>query len=69
MKLQPRSEHPRGLSDKDFDVLFTTDKPVIFAYHGLINHDFNRRAAVTGRNEIWRLANGLAVERQPQSGW
>ncbi len=34
MKLQPRSEHPHGLSDKDFDVLFTTDKPTIFAYHG-----------------------------------
>jgi xylulose-5-phosphate/fructose-6-phosphate phosphoketolase len=34
MKLQPRSEHPHGLSDKDFDVLFTADKPIIFAYHG-----------------------------------
>ena len=34
MKLQPGSEHPHGLSDKDFDVLFTRDKPVIFAYHG-----------------------------------
>jgi len=34
MKLQPRREHPHGLSDKDFDVLFTTDKPIIFAYHG-----------------------------------
>ena len=34
MKLQPPSEHPHGLSDKDFDVLFTTDKPIIFAYHG-----------------------------------
>ncbi|MDP4176508.1 MAG: phosphoketolase family protein, partial [Bacteroidota bacterium] len=34
MTLQPKSEHPHGLSDKDFDVLFTTDKPVIFAYHG-----------------------------------
>jgi xylulose-5-phosphate/fructose-6-phosphate phosphoketolase len=34
MKLQPQSEHPHGLSDKDFDLLFTTDKPVIFAYHG-----------------------------------
>jgi xylulose-5-phosphate/fructose-6-phosphate phosphoketolase len=34
MKLQPQSEHPHGLSDKDFDVLFTKDKPVIFAYHG-----------------------------------
>jgi len=34
MKLQPESEHPHGLSDKEFDVLFTTDKPIIFAYHG-----------------------------------
>jgi hypothetical protein len=34
MKLQPRSEHPHGLSDKDFDVFFTADKPIIFAYHG-----------------------------------
>jgi len=34
MKLQAPSEHPHGLSDTDFDVLFTTDKPVIFAYHG-----------------------------------
>jgi xylulose-5-phosphate/fructose-6-phosphate phosphoketolase len=34
MKLQPQSEHPHGLSDVDFDMLFTKDKPVIFAYHG-----------------------------------
>ncbi len=34
MKLQPASEHPHGLGDADFDVLFTKDKPVIFAYHG-----------------------------------
>ena len=34
MKLQPASEHPHGLSDKEFDVLFTTDKPIIFAFHG-----------------------------------
>ena len=34
MKLQPPSEHPHGLSDHDFDLLFTRDKPVIFAYHG-----------------------------------
>ena len=34
MKLQPASEHPHGLSDADFDVLFTRDKPIIFAYHG-----------------------------------
>ena len=34
MKLQPTSEHPHGLSDQDFDALFTTDKPIIFAFHG-----------------------------------
>jgi xylulose-5-phosphate/fructose-6-phosphate phosphoketolase len=34
MKLQSPSEHPHGLSDEDFDALFTADKPVIFAYHG-----------------------------------
>jgi xylulose-5-phosphate/fructose-6-phosphate phosphoketolase len=33
MKLQPQSEHPHGLSDIDFDDLFTKDKPVIFAFH------------------------------------
>ncbi|MBA3506409.1 MAG: phosphoketolase, partial [Betaproteobacteria bacterium] len=31
---QPPSEHPHGLSDQDFDVLFTPDKPIIFAFHG-----------------------------------
>jgi len=34
MTIQPSSEHPHGLSDNDFDSLFTIDKPVIFAYHG-----------------------------------
>ncbi|WP_018181884.1 phosphoketolase family protein [Kaistia granuli] len=34
MTLQPKTEHPHGLSDADFDQLFTRDKPVIFAYHG-----------------------------------
>ena len=34
MKLQPPSEHPQGLSDRDFDALFTTDKPIVFAFHG-----------------------------------
>jgi xylulose-5-phosphate/fructose-6-phosphate phosphoketolase len=33
MKLQPKTEHPHGLSDADFDSLFTTNKPVIFAFH------------------------------------
>lgn len=34
MKLQPQTEHPHGLSDWDFDLLFTKDKPIIFAFHG-----------------------------------
>jgi xylulose-5-phosphate/fructose-6-phosphate phosphoketolase len=34
MRLQPESEHPHGLSDAEFDSLFTTNRPVIFAYHG-----------------------------------
>ena len=34
MTLQPEIEHPHGLPDKDFDSLFTTDKPIIFAFHG-----------------------------------
>ena len=34
MTLQPQSEHPHGLSDKEFDILFTTDKPTIFVFHG-----------------------------------
>jgi xylulose-5-phosphate/fructose-6-phosphate phosphoketolase len=34
MRLEPDTEHPHGLSDRDFDTLFTKDKPVIFAYHG-----------------------------------
>jgi len=34
MRLQPSGEHPHGLSDEEFDALFTRDKPIIFAYHG-----------------------------------
>ena len=34
MTLQPREEHPHGLSDHDYDSLFTADKPILFAYHG-----------------------------------
>jgi xylulose-5-phosphate/fructose-6-phosphate phosphoketolase len=47
MRLQPSTEHPHGLTDKDFDVLFTPDKPVIFAFHGypwLIHRLTYRRA-------------------------
>jgi xylulose-5-phosphate/fructose-6-phosphate phosphoketolase len=34
MRLQPESEHPHGLSDSEFDALFTLDRPIVFAYHG-----------------------------------
>jgi len=34
MRLQPESEHPHGLPDREFDALFTADKPIVFAYHG-----------------------------------
>ncbi|MCW5981436.1 MAG: phosphoketolase family protein [Bryobacteraceae bacterium] len=34
MTLQPSSEHPHGLTDREFDSIFTTDKPIIFAFHG-----------------------------------
>ena len=47
MRLQPESEHPHGLADREFDTLFTVDRPVIFAYHGypwLIHRLTYRRA-------------------------
>ncbi|WP_203338054.1 phosphoketolase family protein [Nocardioides limicola] len=46
MRLQPRHEHPHGLTDEEFDALFTADKPVIFCHHGypwLIHHLVYRR--------------------------
>ncbi len=47
MRLQPETEHPHGLSDTEFDTLFTTDRPVVFAFHGypwLIHRLTYRRA-------------------------
>jgi xylulose-5-phosphate/fructose-6-phosphate phosphoketolase len=47
MKLQPESEHPHGMSDREFELLFTPDKPIIFAFHGypwLIHRLTYRRA-------------------------
>ncbi len=34
MTLQPNTEHPHGLSDREFDSIFTADKPIVFAFHG-----------------------------------
>ena len=47
MTLQPKSEHPHGLNDKDFDILFTKNKPIIFAFHGysLLIHRLTYRRA------------------------
>ena len=50
MRLQDAGEHPHGLSDKDFDAIFTVDKPIIFAYHGypwLIHRLCYRRASAS----------------------
>ncbi len=47
MRLQPESEHPHGMADTEFDTIFTTDRPVIFAFHGyptLIHRLTYRRA-------------------------
>jgi xylulose-5-phosphate/fructose-6-phosphate phosphoketolase len=59
MRLEPETEHPHGMSDREFDALFTVDKPIIFAYHGyprLIHELTYRRRAhanihVRGYNE------------------
>ena len=61
MTLQPQSEHPHGLSDKDFDDLFTTDKPIIFAFHGfpLLIH----RLTYRGTNHAQLLVRGLQRTR------
>ncbi len=58
MKLEPDTEHPHGLSDEDYDALFTTDKHIIFAFHGypwlihrLAYRRTNRNLHVRGYNE------------------
>jgi xylulose-5-phosphate/fructose-6-phosphate phosphoketolase len=74
MRLQPSSEHPHGLSDTDYDALFTSDKPIVFGFHGypwLVHRLTYRRANhnlhVRGYNEEgtittpfdMRVQNGL----------
>lgn len=58
MKLQPKSRHPHGLSNEEFNLLFTKDKPIIFAFHGYptLIHEFmyereNKNLFVAGYNE------------------
>ena len=58
MRLQPDTEHPHGLSDIDYNALFTVDKPIIFAFHGypwlihrLVYRRANQRLHVRGYKE------------------
>ena len=54
MTLQPQSEHPHGLNDKDFDDLFTRNKPIIFAFHGypLLIHRLTYRRTNHGQLHV-----------------
>lgn len=71
MKLQPRSEHPHGLSDADFDSLFTRAAPVIFAFHGypglvhqLTYHRANRNLHVHGYIEEGTITTAFDIRVQ-----
>jgi xylulose-5-phosphate/fructose-6-phosphate phosphoketolase len=71
MKLQSHSEHPHGLSDADYDSLFTTDKPVIFGFHGyptlvhrLTYRRANRNLHVRGYNEEGTITTAFDMRVQ-----
>ncbi|WP_051173971.1 phosphoketolase family protein [Amycolatopsis orientalis] len=64
MRLQPAAEHPHGMTDREFDALFTTDKPVIFAYHGypwLIHRLAYRRANHDGMHVRGYIEHGTTT--------
>jgi xylulose-5-phosphate/fructose-6-phosphate phosphoketolase len=71
MRLQSASEHPHGLSDREFDALFTTDKQVIFAFHGyptlihrLTYRRTNRNLHVRGYNEEGTITTSFDMRVQ-----
>ncbi|MBS2966404.1 phosphoketolase family protein [Actinocrinis puniceicyclus] len=71
MKLEPDTEHPHGLSDKDYDSLFTTDKHIIFAFHGypwlihrLTYRRTNRNLHVRGYNEEGTITTPFDMRAQ-----
>jgi phosphoketolase len=69
MKLQPQSEHPHGLPDRDFDILSTTDKPIVFAFHGypwLVHRLTYRR---TNHGNLHGAATRRRAPRRPRSTW
>ncbi|MFI7587367.1 phosphoketolase [Spongisporangium articulatum] len=64
MRLQPETEHPHGLPDREFDALFTTDRPVIFAFHGypwLVHRLTYRRANHHGLHVRGYKENGTTT--------
>jgi xylulose-5-phosphate/fructose-6-phosphate phosphoketolase len=73
MKLQPCTEHPHGLSDADYDSLFTSDRPVVFAFHGypglvqrLTYHRANRHMQVRGYQEEGTITTAFDIRVQNQ---
>ena len=71
MRLQPSAEHPHGLSEKDYDSLFTSDKPIIFAFHGyaslvhgLTYRRANRRLHVRGYKEEGTITTAFDMRVQ-----
>jgi xylulose-5-phosphate/fructose-6-phosphate phosphoketolase len=71
MRLQPCAEHPHGLSDDDYDALFTIDRPVIFAFHGypglvhqLTYHRTNRALSVHGYGEEGTITTPFDIRVQ-----
>ena len=70
MVLQPQSEHPHGLEDQDFDELFTTDRPVIFAFHGYpaMIHKLTYRRQNHDNIHV-RGASGMRAPRRRPSTW
>ncbi len=73
MKLQAQTKHPHGLSDNDFDLLFTKDKPIIFNFHGypsliheLLYYRTNRNLHVSGYNEEGTITTPFDMRVQNQ---
>ncbi|CAN5138137.1 phosphoketolase family protein [soil metagenome] len=71
MKLQPCAEHPHGLSDADYDSLFTRDQPIVFAFHGypglihrLTYHRANRNLHVHGYQEEGTITTAFDIRVQ-----
>jgi phosphoketolase len=71
MKLEPKTEHPHGLSDEDYDSLFTRDKHIIFAFHGypwlihrLTYRRTNRNLHVRGYNEEGTITTAFDMRVQ-----